>query len=130
MHTRSPDSATVLHRPAEIDGVGNFDEIVANQFGLLTRAQGLELLGLNRFEYWVKVGRLVRLRNGLYRVAGAPVTAEQTLFGRTLIYSGYAGFRAAGALHDFNRYRELKLEVVVPHGITTRRKDEDVTIHH
>lgn len=110
--------------------MGNFDELVASQFGLLTRGQALQLLGLSRFEYWVRTGRLIRVATGLYRVAGAPATLEQTLFGRTLIYGGYAGFRGAGALHDFNRYRELKLEVVVPHGTTTRRKDGQVALHH
>lgn len=110
--------------------MGTFDEFVTGQFGVLTRQQAIELLGLNRFEYSVRLGRLVRVVNALYRVAGAPVTAEQTLFGRTLLYGGYAGLRASGALHDFNRYRELKLEILVPHGSTTRRKDDAVTIHH
>ena len=111
--------------------MGRFDEIVAAQFGLLTTRQGIDLLGRRGFRRRVKDGDLVREMHGLYRAAGAPRTDAQELFGATLIYGGYAGFRAAGALQNFDRYRNLRLEIVVPDGVTTRRKDlRDITIHH
>ncbi len=111
--------------------MGRFDEIVTAQLGLLTTQQGIDLLGRGVFERRVKAGELVREVKGLYRVAGAPRTPEQELLGTTLLYRGFAGFRAAAALHGFDRYHQLRLELVVPHGLTTRRRDErDITIHH
>lgn len=111
--------------------MGRFDEVVAAQLGLLTTQQGHELLGRGPFERRVALGDFLRKVNGLYRVAGCPETPEQELLGVTLLYKGYAGFRAAAALHAFDRYQSLRLEIVVPDGITTRRHDErEVTIHH
>lgn len=111
--------------------MGRFDEVVAAQLGLLTTDQALDLLGPAACRRFIRDGYLLREARGLYRVAGAPPTPEQELLGATMTYRGYAGFRAAAALHNFDRYRDLRLEIVVPHGLTTRRRDErDITIHH
>lgn len=111
--------------------MGRFDEIVTAQKGLLLTAQGLDLLGGREFKRRKKSGDLIRQVKGLYRVAGCPESDEQELLGATMIYKGYAGVRAAAALHEFNRYTTLRLELVVPDGRTTRRKDErDITMHH
>ncbi|MDP1794185.1 MAG: hypothetical protein Q8K63_08605 [Acidimicrobiales bacterium] len=108
-----------------------FDELVTAQLGLLTTAQGVELFKRGPFERRVKDGEFIRKVNGLYRVAGCPETPEQELLGATMVYRGVAGFRAAARLQNFDRYRTLRLEIIVPDGVTTRRKDgRDITIHH
>ncbi len=111
--------------------MGRLDEVVSSQLGLLTSDQGSDFFGRRNFERRIAQGEFIREVRNLYRVAGSPRTAEQELLGVTMTYRGVAGFRAAAALQGFDRYRDLRLEIIVPHGRTTRRKEErDVTIHY
>jgi hypothetical protein len=108
----------------------DFDQLVQCQFGLLTREQAIELFGRGGFERRVRRGSLIRMRSGLYRVAGAPITDEQDLFGWTLLYNGHASTRAAAAIIGFDRYRLPQSEIVVASNVGSRsRKDSSVRIH-
>ena len=111
--------------------MGDFDEVVQSQYGLVTRPQGVDFFGRWEFERRVKRGDFPRLVNGLYRVAGSPTSPEQELFGSTLIYGGYASHRACAALRGFSRYVELRNEITVPAGVGSRSKrlGLETTIH-
>lgn len=113
--------------------VGDFDEIVQRQLGLLTRSQAIGFFGRGSFEKRVKRGNLVRYWNGVYRVAGAPVSDELPVMAASLAYGGPASHRASAALRGFDRYGELRPEVTVLGQTGTRKRpidhDHELTVH-
>lgn len=107
------------------------DLYVASQYGLMNRTQGRVFYGPAGFKRRVRDGDLVREFQGMYRVAGAPVSPEQELYLATFAYNGVAAVRAAGALRGFDRCVELRLEVLVKAGVGSRKRllGSEVILH-
>jgi very-short-patch-repair endonuclease len=83
------------------------------QLGLVTRVQALEELSRHTLDDWVRGRRLEVVRRGVYRVAGTPETWHQAILAVCLAGgpTTYVSFRAAAALHGFDRFETGGLEV-------------------
>jgi hypothetical protein len=106
------------------------EAIAARQLGLITLAQALASgLHIGQAEHRVRTGRWIAVRPGVYLVAGAPRTAEQTVLAAVLAAgsTALASHGTAARLHGFEidpldaievtsrRPRQVRLEGVVGH---------------
>jgi hypothetical protein len=91
-------------------------QLAVSQHGLVTRSQGLGLLNSQQLQRRLASGRLVRVRPGVYRFAGARVSWEQQLLAACLAAGeGAAVARlAAAALWVMPGIARGEPEVVVP----------------
>ena len=119
------------HPRLRCGAVGQFDEVVQSQFGILTRSQAIDFFGKRGFERKVRCGELIRVVFGIYRVAGAPETVSQQLFVGMVAYSGVGSHRAAAPFHDFIRYTNPRPEITVAAGVGSRHRNLGfaITIH-
>jgi very-short-patch-repair endonuclease len=90
------------------------------QHGLVSRRQALMFLSAKQIERRLRVGALERVREGVYRVAGAPPTWLQSLLGACLAAGAdaHASHHAAAQLWGFERFFPDGLEITIP----TRRR--------
>jgi hypothetical protein len=66
--------------------VSLFDDVARRQFGVLSRAQAVELLGPDSFRRAVRTGRLVRCGPGAYRCAGSVPSLRQRALAACLAF--------------------------------------------
>jgi hypothetical protein len=102
--------------------------LARRQHGLVTRAQASGLLTADQLRHRLRTGQLELVRKGVYRVAGAPGSWEQSLLAACLAVPGSAvSFRAAAALWDFESFPRDGLEITVPE--RSRRRLDGVIVH-
>ncbi len=74
-------------------------ELAARSFGVFTTEQVLAAgLSPAQVTYRLRTGRWERLGKGVYRLTGAPRSAESALFAATMIHRGVASHRSASRL--------------------------------
>ena len=95
------------------------DRTARAQRGLVTREQALEHLTAKQVEGWLKQGRLVRLRSGVFRLAGVESSWQQSLLAACLAGNAVASHRSAGRLFGLPVPAE-RVEVTVPLGRQVR----------
>jgi hypothetical protein len=86
-------------------------EFGERQLGLITCAQGQELVGERAFFYAVEKGYLVRDRPGVYVIAGVPWSRERDLLSACLAASAVASHRAAAWMERFPGIASLRPEI-------------------
>jgi hypothetical protein len=96
------------------------DTVATGQYGLVTRRQLLAQLSRAQVQGRVAEGRLVPVRPGVYRCAGAPPSWEQRLLAACLAGEAVASHRSAARLWNLGGIPALRLEVTVPLGRTLR----------
>lgn len=84
---------------------------VERRHALLTTADGIAEFGRKGFERRVKDGQFIRLLRGIYRAAGSPATALQTLLALTWALKGFASHRSALFLHGVPGFSLNRFEV-------------------
>lgn len=92
------------------------DAIATGQYGLVTRRQLLAQMSLDQLERRIADARLVPVRPGVYRCAGAPPSWEQHLLAVCLSGEAVASHRSAARLWGLEGIAALRLEVTVPNG--------------
>lgn len=98
------------------------------RYGIVTRAQ-LRALGVTRDKIigMVRRGELIELHPGVYRIAGSPVTPEQTLFAAVLAAGAGAAASHRAAAWVWELLPDEAVEISVPSGRSARV--EGVTVH-
>jgi hypothetical protein len=102
--------------------------VARRQHGLVTHAQASAVLTERGIRRWLAEGRLEAVRKGVYRVAGAPESWEQSLLAACLARPGSsASFRAAAAMWMLAGFDRDVLEITVSG--TSRVRLADVVVH-
>lgn len=105
--------------------------LAETQFGVISRVQ-LIALGFteHQIDRRVRVGRLVRMFPGVYRVAGAPTTGRQRAFAAILWLGDEAvvSHLTGATLLHFDGCKTSDLQLSVPNTVR-KRADDDLTIH-
>jgi predicted transcriptional regulator of viral defense system len=96
------------------------DDLAAAQHGLATRRQVLDHLTARQIRAWVAGGRIVPVRPGVYRLAGAPESWEQRVLAACLSTGGVASHRSAARLWRLDGVPSLRLEITLPLGQRVR----------
>lgn len=78
--------------------VAPLDELVQRQYGLVTTAQALKILGPSRKQRWVAERRIISVQPGVFRMAGAPETWHQALMAASLAADAVISHRSAAEL--------------------------------
>jgi hypothetical protein len=117
--------------------------IAARQLGLVTRDQARSCLTRKQLESWIRQGRLIRVRRGVYRMAGAPELPDQELMAACLVagVAARASHRSASEVWGLPGVMAYQPELVVPWPLTVRLPGvhshqtrylppSHVTIHH
>jgi hypothetical protein len=109
------DSGAAPAPPRRIDFDRRLLEIAGTQHGLVARDQLLEFGTARKIEYRLLRGRIERVYDGVYRLAGSPRTWHQRLLAVCLASSGAnaVSFRAAARMWDLPGGAEM-LEVTAP----------------
>jgi very-short-patch-repair endonuclease len=81
-----------------IEHVARLDELVQHQYGLVTSAQAVEILGPSRKQRWVAERRILSVQPGVLRMAGAPETWHQSLMAAQLSADAIVSHRSAAEL--------------------------------
>lgn len=115
--------------------MGSIDEIVAKlgepQAGTLSRRQLLDAgVGATTVRRMIDRHRLVRLHRGIYRVSGAPVTEQQTLWAACLAVGPGAvvSHGSAGRLWKLEAVEACPLTFTVPHD-RAAREPASIVVH-
>lgn len=104
-------------------------KLARRQLGLITRAQALQLVSVDRFRTLVDHGVLAQRRRGVWALAGAPETYEQTVLAAILAVGGeaWALQRTAARLWGLKVPSPDTIDVMtMPH----RRMRVDGVAHH
>ena len=104
------------------------EAIAAQQHGLVTRAQIVDLLGDWGLQVAVKkhvVARIGTSHSGVYRLTGAATTWEQTLCAATLQTGGFASHKSAARLWGM-RFLTSAIEVTV---VRRSSQPQEFTVH-
>jgi hypothetical protein len=86
-------------------------EFGERQLGLVTCAQGVELVGKRCFFHAVEQGYLVRDRPGVYVIAGVPRSKERDLLSACLSADAVASHRSAAWMERFPSVASLRPEI-------------------
>jgi very-short-patch-repair endonuclease len=92
--------------------------IAAAQLGLITRTQLAEVgLSARAISYRVASGQLIRVHAGVYRLAGVPVTCEQSFLAAQFAVGGEAAIshNAAGQFWGLDEVRADQPHLLVPY---------------
>lgn len=98
------------------------------QLALITREQCCLELTTHQLRHRIRSGDLELVRKGVYRVAGAPSTWEQSVLAACLsVPNAVASFRCAAALWELQGFERDRIEITVES--RDRRRLADVTVH-
>ena len=115
-------------RATELDA--EVARLAARQAGAFARRQVIELgATLGQIEHRLRSGRWEVLRPRVYRIGGAPLTADQAAMSAVLWGGAFAlvSHSTAARLWEFEGVRSRKVEIWVP---TSRNiRSEDVEVH-
>jgi hypothetical protein len=104
--------------------VSPFDEVAQSQFGLVTRAQGIAMMGNWRFRRAVEEEQLVGIGGGVFRCAGTTSSFRQRAMAACLAYGAPVAIshRSAAALWGYEAVdRGRDIEVSIPPRRSGRR---------
>jgi hypothetical protein len=94
----------------------NVEALAEVQYGLVTRTQAGEYLSPNAIDRRVRSHRFVAVFPGVYRIAGAPVTARQRALATTLWADpARVSHLVAGRLLRLPMPRPEQIDVIVEH---------------
>ena len=110
VHVTSP------HADARLRRNDRCKVIAANQYGLITMRQALELgFARKQVERLVTSKQWSRLRRGVFAVGGVPGSWHQSLMAACLASAGHASGRTAGYLYGLDGVdHPAQLEIVIP----------------
>jgi very-short-patch-repair endonuclease len=102
--------------------------IARGQLGLVSRAQALAFMTPGQLRHLVRSGRLERVRPGVYRLAGAPESWEQSVLGACLaVPDAVASFKCAAVLWGLEGFAREGIEITV--SARNRRRLGGVAVH-
>ena len=100
------------------------DELAQGQFGLVTRRQAVDRLGMSAFRRALAVGQLVRVDEAVFRCVGAKPTFRQRALAACLVYGPpvAVSHRSAASLWGYELVTSgPQIEVSMPHCRSGRR---------
>ena len=102
--------------------------VAAEQHGLVTGAQVLEVVGRDTRRKWVNTSRLIRFRYGVLLLAGVPRTEWQPLMAACLAVGPFvaASHRSASLLHEYPAIARPPDPEITVYGADSRRLDQVV----